>query len=137
MTTGPNEPKSRYLQYLEIVTGSLEEKKRYRQYKARIKQLPENYRIAVEALERYLMHFGPADGAGAMAMYDDLAELFEQGAADGTPIRDIFGADPVEFVEAFVANYPLGQYRTRERNRFTSAIERAAGENTTTRDRTD
>ncbi|MGV9310084.1 DUF1048 domain-containing protein [Nonomuraea sp. NPDC004354] len=137
MTTGPNEPKSRYLQYLEIVTGSLEEKKRYRQYKARIKQLPENYRIAVEALERYLMHFGPADGAGAMAMYDDLAELFEQGAADGTPIRDIFGADPVEFVEAFVANYPLGQYRTRERNRFTSAIERAAGENTTTKDRTD
>ncbi|MET9344244.1 DUF1048 domain-containing protein [Nonomuraea sp. NPDC003804] len=137
MTTGPHEPKSRYLQYLEIVTGSLEEKKRYRQYKARIKQLPENYRIAVEALERYLMHFGPADGAGAMAMYDDLAELFEQGAADGTPIRDIFGADPVEFVEAFMANYPLGQYRTRERNRFTSAIERAAGENTTTKDRTD
>ncbi|MFI6743898.1 DUF1048 domain-containing protein [Nonomuraea sp. NPDC050451] len=137
MTTGSNEPKSRYLQYLEIVTGSLEEKKRYRQYKARIKQLPENYRIAVEALERYLMHFGPVDGAGAMAMYDDLAELFEQGAADGTPIRAIFGEDPVEFVEAFVANYPLGQYRTRERNRFTSAIERAAGENTTTKDRTD
>ncbi|MEV4170167.1 DUF1048 domain-containing protein [Nonomuraea sp. NPDC049709] len=137
MTTGSNEPKSRFLQYLEIVTGSLEEKKRYRQYKARIKQLPENYRIVVEALERYLMHFGPADGAGAMAMYDDLADLFEQGAADGTPIRDIFGEDPVEFVEAFMANYPLGQYRTRERNRFTSAIERAAGENTTTKDRTD
>ncbi|MFI7134794.1 DUF1048 domain-containing protein [Nonomuraea sp. NPDC050153] len=132
-----DEPKSRYLQYLEIVTGSLEEKKRYRQYKARIKQLPENYRAAVEALERYLMHFGPADGAGAMAMYEDLAELFEQSAADRTPIRDIFGDDPVEFVEAFMANYPLGQYRTRERNRFTNAIDRAAGENTVRRDRTD
>lgn len=132
MTAESNEPKNRYLQYLEVVTGSLEEKKRYRQYKVRIKQLPENYRIAVEALERYLMHFGPADGTGAMEMYDDLAELFEQGAADGTPIRAIFGEDPVEFVEAFMANYPLGQYRTRERNRFTSAIERATGENTTT-----
>ncbi|GAA3655733.1 hypothetical protein GCM10022224_018590 [Nonomuraea antimicrobica] len=132
-----DEPKSRYLQYLEIVTGSLEEKKRYRQYKARIKRLPENYRTAVEALERYLMHFGPADGAGAMAMYEDLAELFEQSAADQTPVRDIFGDDPVEFVEAFMANYPLGQYRTRERNRFTSAIDRAADENTTRTDRTD
>ncbi|MEQ4722966.1 DUF1048 domain-containing protein [Nonomuraea sp. B19D2] len=132
-----DEPKSRYLQYLEIVMGSLEEKKRYRQYKARIKQLPENYRTAVEALERYLMHFGPADGAGAMAMYEDLAELFEQSAADGTPIRDIFGDDPVEFVEAFMANYPLGQYRTRERNRFTSAIDRAAGDTTPPRDRTE
>ncbi len=123
-----DESKSRYLQYLELVTGPLEEKKRWRQYKARVKELPDNYRTAVEALERYLMHFGPADGAGAMTMYEDLIELFERSAADGTPIRDIFGNDPVEFVEAFMANYPLGQYRTRERNRFTSAIERAAQE---------
>ncbi|MEV0168081.1 DNA-binding ferritin-like protein (Dps family) [Nonomuraea fuscirosea] len=123
-----DESKSRYLQYLELVTGPLEEKKRWRQYKARVKGLPDNYRTAVEALERYLMHFGPADGAGAMTMYEDLIELFERSAADGTPIRDIFGNDPVEFVEAFMANYPLGQYRTRERNRFTSAVERAAQE---------
>ncbi|MEV0353555.1 DUF1048 domain-containing protein [Nonomuraea sp. NPDC050680] len=137
MATEPNEPKSRYLQYLEIVTGSLEEKKRWRRYKARVKQLPENYRTAVEALERYLMHFGPADGAGAMTMYEDLAELFEQCEADGTPIRALFGEDPVEFVETFVANYPLGQYRARERNRFTSAIARAAGEDIRRQDRRD
>ncbi|GAA0413369.1 hypothetical protein GCM10009530_77430 [Microbispora corallina] len=136
MTTESNEPKSRYLQHLEIITGPLEDKKRWRQYKARVKRLPENYRIAVEALERYLMHFGPADGAGAMAMYDDLAELFEQSAADGTPIRDIFGDDPVEFAEAFMANYPLGQYRARERHRLAGAIERAAGENPEREDRT-
>jgi hypothetical protein len=36
----------------------------------------------------------------------------------------------VEFLEAFVQNYPDGQWRTRERNRLISAIERAAGENT-------
>ncbi|MEV4798574.1 DUF1048 domain-containing protein [Nonomuraea sp. NPDC049421] len=126
-----DESKNRYLQYLELVTGPLEEKKRWWQYKARIKHLPDNYRTAVEALERYLMHFGPADGAGAMAMYEDLADLFEQSAADRTPIRDIFGEDPVEFVEAFMANYPLGQYRTRERNRFTSAIDRAAEQDRT------
>jgi DNA-binding ferritin-like protein (Dps family) len=131
MTTESNEPRSRLQQALELVTGSLEEKKRWREYKARVKALPENYRIAVEALERYLMHFGPADGAGAMTMYEDLADLFEQSAADRTPIRDLFGDDPIEFVEAFMANYPLGQYRARERNRFTSAIERAAREDRT------
>ncbi|MGW0484197.1 DUF1048 domain-containing protein [Nonomuraea sp. NPDC003214] len=128
-----DEPKSRALQYLEIVTGSLEDKKRYRQYKARVKQLPPNHRAAVEALERYLLHFGPVDGAGAITMYEDLADLFEQAAADGTPIRDIFGQDPVEFVEAFMANYPLGQYRARERARFTGAVERAAQEDRTPR----
>ncbi|WP_031167013.1 DUF1048 domain-containing protein [Streptosporangium roseum] len=120
------EQKSDFRQYLEVVTGSLEEKKRWRQYKARIRKLPPNYRTAVEALERYLLHFGPGDGGSAM--YEDLADLFERSAVDGTPIREIFGEDPVEFVEAFMANYPLGQWIKRERNRFTSAIERAAGE---------
>ncbi|MED7926523.1 hypothetical protein SMD20_19865 [Nonomuraea sp. LP-02] len=50
-----------------------------------------------------------------------------QGEADGTPIRDLFRDDPIEFAEAFMANYPLGQYRTCERARFTSAVARAAG----------
>ncbi|MEV4247371.1 DUF1048 domain-containing protein [Streptosporangium canum] len=134
MATGPSEHKSRYRQYLEMVTGSLEDKKRWRQYKARMEQLPENYRTAVEALERYLVHFGPGDGA--ISMYEDLADLFEQSAANGTPIREIFGQDPVEFVEAFVQNYPLGQWIKRERNRFTSAIDRAVGEDTGKADRT-
>lgn len=106
MDTGSSEPKSRYRQYLEVVTGPLEDKRRWRQYKARIKALPENYRTAVEALERYLMHFGPGDGSEAASMFEDLADLFEQSAADGTAIRDIVGEDPVEFVEAFVQNYP-------------------------------
>ncbi|GAA3162767.1 hypothetical protein GCM10010466_62160 [Planomonospora alba] len=136
MTAGSDEPKGRYLRYLEVVTGSLEDKKRWRQYKARIKQLPDDYRTAAEALERYLMHFGPADGAGAMAMFADLADLLERSAADGTPIRGLFGDDPVEFVEAFMANYPLGQYRARERKRFTSAIARAAGEDAAREDGT-
>jgi DNA-binding ferritin-like protein (Dps family) len=136
MNTGSNEPKSRYRQYLEVVTGSLEDKKRWRQYKARVRELPENYRTAVEALERYLMRFGPGDGADAASMYEDLADLFERSAADGTPIREIFGEDPVDFVEAFVQNYPVGQWISRERNRFISAIERAAGDDTGKEERT-
>ncbi|SHN28073.1 MULTISPECIES: DUF1048 domain-containing protein [Streptomyces] len=35
-------------------------------------------------------------------------EPFEQAAVDGTPIREIVGQDPVEFVEAFVQNYSEG-----------------------------
>jgi DNA-binding ferritin-like protein (Dps family) len=101
------------------------DKRRWREYKARTRQLPANYRTAVEALERYLMYFGPADGDSAASMFEDLADLFEQAAADGTPLRGIVGEDPVEFVEAFVQNYSKGAWVTRERERLTSAIERA------------
>lgn len=128
MDTESNEPKSRYRQYLEVVTGPLEDKKRYRQYKARVKKLPEDYRATVEALERYLMHFGPGESADVVAMYDDLADLFEQSAANGIPIREIVGQDPVEFVEAFLQNYPGGQWINRERQRLADAIDRVTGD---------
>ena len=104
-------------------------KRQWREHRARTRQLPASYRTAVEALERYMMYCGPGgDGAEAASMFDDLIDLFEQSAANRTPIREIVGEDPVEFLEAFVRNYPDGQWRVRERKRLISAIERAEGE---------
>ncbi|WP_228001901.1 DUF1048 domain-containing protein [Nocardia australiensis] len=117
--------------WIGLITGSIEDKKRWRQYKARTKQLPENYRITVEALERYLMYFGQGDGADAASMYEDLIDLFEQSAADRTPIREVVSEDPVEFVEQFLRNYQVGNWINRERERLNNAIDRAvAGEET-------
>ncbi|MFF8784342.1 DUF1048 domain-containing protein [Streptomyces sp. NPDC015125] len=114
-----------------FLTKMIGPKRRWRQYKARVKQLPENYRTAVEAIQRYLMHFAPTDGDSSASMFEDLADLFEQAAADGTPIRGIVGEDPAEFVEAFVRNYSEGGYvPTRARKQLTDAITRAAGEDT-------
>ncbi|MGW6913887.1 DUF1048 domain-containing protein [Kitasatospora sp. NPDC054939] len=101
----------------------------WRAYRARAKQLPAGYRDAVEAVERHLMHFVPTDAADSAAMFEDLADLFEQAAADGTPIRAIVGEDPVEFVEAFAQNYSDGGYvPARARKRLADDIARAAGE---------
>jgi DNA-binding ferritin-like protein (Dps family) len=117
--------------WIELVTGSLEEKRQYRQLKARIKALPANYRTAAEAVERYLMYAGGvAAGDVLVRMYGDLVALFEESAADGVPVRGIVGDDPVEFVEAFVANYSDGSWINKERRRLNEAIERAAGEHT-------
>ena len=113
-----------------MATRWTEQKRRYRRYKARTQRLPANYHTAIDALERYLEFFGPGKGDSLLSMLEDLADLFEQSAANGTPIREIVGEDPVEFAEAFLRNYPEGQWITRERERLTSAIERAAGEDT-------
>ena len=105
------------------------DKRRWRQYKARVRRLPPDYRTAVDAIERYLMHFVPADEDSAASEFEDLGDLFEQAAADGTPIREIVGEDPVEFVEAFVQNYSEGGYvPARARKRLTGAIARAEEE---------
>ena len=115
---------------LETVYGPLEQKRRYRQYKARTSRLPASYHTAIDALQRYSYYFGHGTTDGGLSMLEDLADLFEQGAANGTPIRKIVGDDPVEFADAFLRNYPEGQWIVRERDRLTSAIERAAGEDT-------
>lgn len=105
------------------------EKRRWREYKARVHKLPEPYRGTVEAFERYLMYAGGVvDGDSAASLFENLADLFEQSAADGTPIRDIVGEDPLEFIEAFIRNYPEGDWRNRERQRLIRAIDVAAGD---------
>lgn len=109
--------------WIEAITGSFEEKRRYREYRARMAALPGKYRTALEALDRYLMYFGGiADGKTLVRMTTDLLELFEQSAADGTPIREVLGEDPIEFVETFMQNYAEGQWINKERTRFLGAI---------------
>lgn len=116
--------------WIELVTGPLEEKKQYREYKARLKQLPANYRAAAEAVERYLMYAGGGITKGdvLVRMYGDLVGLFEESAASGTPIRQVVGEDPVEFVEAFIANYSDGSWINKERRRLITTIDRVAAE---------
>ena len=44
--------------WIETLTGSLEQKKQYKQDKARIEALPEPYRTTAKAFHRYLMYYG-------------------------------------------------------------------------------
>ena len=110
--------------FFELVVGSIDDKKQWRAYKARVKALPENYRVAVGAIEKYLWTFGetPTEWPRAGSMFDGLADLFERAAADATPIRDIVGDDPVEFAEEFARTYSDGGWIAKERARLVAAI---------------
>jgi DNA-binding ferritin-like protein (Dps family) len=110
----------------DFISKVIGDKTAWRQYKARSKQLPPSYRTALEAIERYLMYLG--GGGDGTAMFADLLELFEQSVASQTPIQQVVGDDPVEFIETFVRNYPKGQWVDRERERLVAAIERAVQE---------
>lgn len=111
--------------WIEFVTGSLEQKRQWRAYKARVAQFPSPYRESVDAVERFLMYAGGAETDQMMTMLDDLADLFDGAAADGTPVRDIVGADPVAFVEEFKANYGIGSWIGKEQKRLVAAIDEA------------
>jgi DNA-binding ferritin-like protein (Dps family) len=112
----------------DFTTKMIGDKRRWREYKARTRQLPESYRTAVDGIERYLMHFGAVDADSAASIFEDVADIFERAAADETPIRDIVGDDPVQFVDALVDNYEKGGYVARERQRLVDSIAAAEAE---------
>ncbi len=115
--------------WIETLTGSLAQKKQYRQYKARIEALPEPYGTTAKAFQRYFMYYGMvSDGDTLITMLGDFADLWEQAAADQTPIRAIVGDDPVEFAEAFAQAYTGKQWIDKERARLTKAIDDAERE---------
>lgn len=112
--------------WIELVTGPLEQKKQYRQAKSRLESLPTPYREAASAVERYLMYYGGiTDGDTTVQMFVDLADLWQQAAADGTPVRKIVGEDPVEFAEAFAAAYDGTRWIDKERRRLVQSINAA------------
>lgn len=112
--------------WIELVTGSLEQKRQYKLYRARIEALPEPYRTVAKALERYFMYSGGVmDGETALKMWADFVDLWERAAADGTPVRAIVGEDPVEFAETFTQAYSGKQWIDKERARLTKAVEDA------------
>ena len=117
--------------WYEVVTGSLEQKKQYKQYKARIEALPEPYRAAAKAVERYFMTVGGmTDGESMIQMLSDSADMWERAAADHTLVRDIVGEDPSAFAQEFTAAYSGRQWIDKERERLNKAIDDAErGEN--------
>ena len=111
---------------IELVTGSLEQKKQYKRDRARIEALPEPYRSVAKALWRYFMYYpGITDGDDTLKMSGDFADLWERAAVDATPVRAIVGENPVEFAEAFAQAYARRDWFDKERARLTKAIEDA------------
>jgi DNA-binding ferritin-like protein (Dps family) len=115
---------------LEWITGSFDDKKRWKAYKSRAAQLPQDYRAGIDAVERYLLRTGdiPTDSRLMVTMFEDLIDLFEQAAADGVPVRDVVGDEPAEFVETFARTYSDGGWVAKERERLAKSIDTATGE---------
>lgn len=115
--------------WIELVTGPLEQKRQYKQAKARLDALPEPYRAVADAFNRYLMYYGGVtDGDVIVQMFLDLTDFWERAALDGTPVRQVVGDDPVEFAENFAQAYGGKRWIDKERARLVDAVDAAEKE---------
>lgn len=115
--------------WIEALTGSLEQKKQYKQAKARMEALPAPYNEAAEAVNRYLMYTsGVTDGDVLVQMFLDLVDLFERASIDGTPVSAIVGDDPVAFAEDYAHAYNGKNWIDKERKHLAETIDRITKE---------
>ncbi len=68
--------------------------------------------------------------AGARSLIEGLNKVFSDFRMVVEEIIDARGEDGNGMAEALLRNYPEGQWISRERERLTSPIDRAAGEDT-------
>lgn len=114
--------------WIEALTGSLDQKKQYKQAKARLDALPQPYAATADAFHRYFLYFGGiTEGDTLVQMIADFADLWERAAIDGTPIDALIGDDPVEFAENFARAYSGRQWIDKERARLVQAVDEATG----------
>ena len=86
----------------KAIIGVKEGKRRYREYRRRIDELPEDYSFVFKKLEDYMFRFVGGDGMDMTDLCSGLLEMFEAGAVDGKPVRDIIGDDPTAFCDELI-----------------------------------
>lgn len=97
---------------IELLVGSLEEKRAYGRFMKRVNALPKDYRYAFKKMRSYLYY---TDLTGCETLFTDLVELLEAGAAQGKPVLDVIGTDVSGFCDELVHASAPGRLTPQER----------------------
>lgn len=88
------------MNFIEKLTGNLDDKREWNRQAARVKVLPTDYRYVYKKIQHYLFCCGMAD----IKMHYDLIDLFETGAAEGKSVSQITGDDVAAFCDEIIRN---------------------------------
>ncbi|WML44391.1 DUF1048 domain-containing protein [Neobacillus sp. PS3-40] len=99
----------------------IQEKREYRAYQKRVNELPEEFRVAMKAIESYMWNF--AKGSGMFELLKNILEMFENSANDGLSVRDVVGSDIAEFADSLLAEFPEETWMDKMRKKLRDSIK--------------
>jgi DNA-binding ferritin-like protein (Dps family) len=80
----------------------IEGKKKWRAHVARVKALPQEYRIVYREIQNYLFKVGPVELTEGTDLLSGIVDLFEEGAALGKGVLDVTGSDVAAFCDDLI-----------------------------------
>ncbi|MFF7249248.1 DUF1048 domain-containing protein [Embleya sp. NPDC008237] len=79
----------------------IEGKKQWRAHMARVKVLPQDYRIVYKEMQKYLFKVGPIDLPDG-PLLPGIVDFFEEGAATGKGVLELVGTDIAAFCDDLI-----------------------------------
>ena len=80
----------------------IEGKKEWRAHMARVKALPQDYRIVYKEIQKYLFKVGPVELTEETGLLSGIVDLFEEGAASGKSVLEVTGRDVAAFCDDLI-----------------------------------
>lgn len=84
----------------EIIEG----KREWKAHVARVKELPEDYRIVYREIQKYLYKVGPEDLQEGIGVLTGIVDLFSEGAANGKGVLEVTGRDVAAFCDDLIGD---------------------------------
>lgn len=75
----------------------IEGKKEWRAHMARVKALPQDYRVVYKEIQKYFFKVGPVELTEGTGLLSGIIDLFEEGAASGKGVLEVTGNDVAAF----------------------------------------
>lgn len=82
----------------DIIQG----KKEWRAHMARVKALPQDYRVVYKEIQKYLFKVGPVELTEGTGLLSGIIDLFEEGAASGKGVLEVTGSDVAAFCDDLI-----------------------------------
>ena len=79
-----------------------EGKREWRAHMARVKALPQDYRIVYQEIQKYLFKVGPVELGVGCGLLSGIADLFAEGAAAGKGVLEVTGQDVAAFCDGLI-----------------------------------
>lgn len=87
----------------EKISGSMDDKREWKELEARSQALPSEYHNAYNAIKKYIWTSdSPSDWKDISRIFGGIIDLFEEGAAEGKKVTDLTGEDVAAFCDELV-----------------------------------
>ncbi|MHA6482694.1 DUF1048 domain-containing protein [Paenibacillus sp. strain BS8-2] len=80
----------------------IEGKREWRAHVARVKALPQDYRIVYKEIQKYLFKVGPVELTEGTGLLAGIVDLFEEGAAVNKGVLEVTGHDVAAFCDELI-----------------------------------